>query len=163
MDPLLSIIVPLLLLLAANGAPILARGLLGGRLDAPIDGGLQLSDGRPLFGPTKSWRGLCAALLLTSCVALLLGLPWWLGALFGLFAMVGDLLSSFIKRRINIAPHGRAAGLDQLPEALLPLWLLNDQLGVDMSEIVAIVVLFWLISMLLSPLIYRLQRRKDLG
>ena len=31
--------------------------------------------------------------------------------------MLGDLLSSFIKRRIGIAPQGRAAGLDQLPEA----------------------------------------------
>ena len=151
---------PLLLLLAANGAPVVARLVLGQRLASPLDGGRCFIDGRPLIGPAKSWRGVIAAVVVTSLFALLLHYGWWLGALLGLLAMVGDLIASFIKRRLAIPSHGRAMGLDQLPEALLPLWLLQAPLGLDWRQVIAITLLFMLLNLLLSPLLYRLHIRR---
>jgi CDP-2,3-bis-(O-geranylgeranyl)-sn-glycerol synthase len=61
---------------------------------------------------------------------------------FGLWSLTGDLLSSFTKRRLSIAPSGRAPGIDQVPEALLPLLVLRDSLGLDGPAIIATVALF---------------------
>jgi CDP-2,3-bis-(O-geranylgeranyl)-sn-glycerol synthase len=159
MEQLWSIVMPLwqplLLLVVANGAPILARLLLGARLDHPLDGNIRFIDGRPLLGATKSWRGVIAALLATTLCAKFLGMEWWLGGLLGLLAMAGDALASFAKRRLSIAPHGRAIGLDQIPEALLPLGLLHGSLGLDGTQVIGLVLLFMLLELLLSPLLYR--------
>ena len=43
-------------------------------------------------------------------------------------SMAGDLLASFLKRRFGLKVHAQAIGLDQIPEALLPL-LLNTSAG----------------------------------
>ena len=51
----------LVLLVVVNGAPIIAARLFGSRYDAPVDLGARLPDGRPLFGSSKTWRGLAAA------------------------------------------------------------------------------------------------------
>lgn len=146
---------PLLLLLLANGVPILARWQMAGRFDAPLDGGRYFIDGRPLLGPTKGWRGVVMAVIVTTITGWMLGMAWWLGALLGFLAMVGDTLASFIKRRLAIAPHGRAPVLDQLPESLLPLWLLREELGLTPSLLLVAVLLFILLDMALSPLLYR--------
>ena len=111
----------LILLSVANIAPVLARYLLGERWGWAIDHGLTLRDGRPVFGASKTWRGLVAALLLTAVVSLLLGLPLGFGLLFAATSMLGDLLSSFTKRRLGKASSTRFLALDQIPEALLPL------------------------------------------
>lgn len=73
--------------------------------------------------------------------------------------MVGDALGSFLKRRLAIAPQGRAVGLDQIPEALLPLWLLHHALGLGLAQILLLVAIFTLLEMALSPLLYRLHIR----
>src|SRR5262249_58539326 len=64
---------------------------------------------------------LVLAVLLTSAVAPLVGLPAAIGAIVGGSAMAGDLLSSFVKRRLALVPSSKATGLDQVPESLLPL------------------------------------------
>jgi CDP-2,3-bis-(O-geranylgeranyl)-sn-glycerol synthase len=53
-----------------------------------------LRDGHPLLGRSKTWRGLAAAILLAACAAVLMNLPWQLGALAAASAMAGDCLSS---------------------------------------------------------------------
>ena len=86
----LAILQSLILISAANGAPVLLARLLGARFAHPIDGGIVLRDGHPLLGRSKTWRGLAAAILLAACVAVLIGLPWRLGALAAASAMAGD-------------------------------------------------------------------------
>ncbi len=110
-----------LLIVVANGAPVLAKRALGTRLDRPLDGGTVLADGRPPFGPTKTIRGVALSLLATPLAAELLGLPWKVGALVAGAAIAGDLFSSFMKRRLGLPPSSMAIGLDQIPESLLPL------------------------------------------
>jgi CDP-2,3-bis-(O-geranylgeranyl)-sn-glycerol synthase len=155
MEGIWSVVSALLLLLLANGAPILAQFILGDRYSAPLDFGLRFSNGRSILGPTKTWRGIVSSLIFTTLGALALGVTWWLGLLFALFAMLGDVSASFIKRLLGIKPQGQALGLDQIPEALLPLWLTKDFLGLDWLMVLVTAVLFMLLELLLSPLLYR--------
>ena len=50
----------------------------------------------------------------------LLGFAWTCGLVVASVAMSGDLLSSFLKRRLSLPPSSRATGIDQIPECLLP-------------------------------------------
>src|SRR3974390_2699197 len=102
-----SLIVRMLVLLSvANGAPVLARDLLRNRFAPPVDGGAKFSDGRPLLGTSKTFRGIALAVAATSLCAPLLGWGWGIGFRIGLAAMVGDLASSFIKRPPDIPLGG---------------------------------------------------------
>ncbi len=52
--------------------------------------------------------------------------------------MLGDLSSSFVKRRLRLKLHAQVFGLDQIPEALLPLLLVQDHLGLSWLDITAL-------------------------
>jgi len=149
----------LILLAVANGAPVIAKRVLGDRLAWPLDGDARFFDGRPLFGASKTIRGIVLAVLGTSVVAPLLGLTLTTGALIGLGAMGGDLLSSFIKRRLALKPSSRATGLDQVPESLIPVLLCRQELALDAADIVAVVVLFFVGEVVLSRLLFQLRIR----
>lgn len=150
----------LLLLLTANGAPIIASNLFKDRGAWQVDGGRRFVDRQPIFGKSKTWRGIAASVVSCTVVALLLGLPALVGVLFGAFAMGGDLLSSFVKRRLNVPPSGRMTGLDQLPEALLPLILLQQPLALEAVELVAAVAIFFFLEVGLSRWLYRWHIRE---
>jgi CDP-diglyceride synthetase len=149
----------LVLLAVANTAPIAAKHVLGTRCNWPLDGGLRFFDGRPLLGPSKTVRGLAAAIAATALAALLLGVaPAW-GALMGAASMAGDALSSFAKRRLGIASSGKATGLDQIPEALLPLLAVQAALDLSWLQVFAITLVFFLLEMPLAWLSFRLGLR----
>ena len=133
----------LLLLLAANGSPLLARIMMRGRWDAPLDGGTRLADGHPLFGTSKTWRGVVTAVAVSAALA----------------AMTGDLASSFAKRRLGLASGHGAVGLDQLPESLLPLWVCRESLDLSALNVVWLGLGFAAADLLLSRLMYRLGLR----
>jgi len=151
----------LLLLLAANGSPVLAKRLLGGRWNRPLDGGARFLDGRPLLGASKTWRGLVVAVPVTALLGLLLGHALWLGAAFALLSLLGDLLTSFVKRRLGVRTSGRVRGLDQIPEALLPLLALQGALAIAWLDMVVVVALFTVGSLLLSRLLFRLGLKDE--
>jgi CDP-2,3-bis-(O-geranylgeranyl)-sn-glycerol synthase len=148
------------LLIVANGAPVLISKTLGTQWAWPVDNGLTLRDGRRLFGGTKTWRGLCSAVLFTTLAAIFGGIDLLTGVLFGLLAMCGDLLASFIKRRMGHGESSQARGLDTVPESLLPVLLLKDPLMLSLIDIILIVVLFFLIEELISPVLYRWHIKK---
>ena len=150
----------LLLLILANGAPVIAWKVLGRRASFPIDGNHRFLDGRPLFGPSKTVRGLVAAVVASTLAAPVMGLSWQLGTLFGVFAMLGDLISSFIKRRLGMASSSQAIGIDQIPEALLPLLLLHQQLGLDWPSVGLVALAFFIIEQLGSHILLRLRIRR---
>jgi len=104
----------LVLLVVANGAPVLVKKALGDQLAQPFDGGAVLPDGRPLFGSSKTVRGVVSSFLATPLVALLMGFQWEVGALVAGGAVAGDLFSSFVKRRLGFPPSSMALGLDQI-------------------------------------------------
>lgn len=159
MDDLLRIARVLALLGIANGTPILARKILKDRFGTPLDCGLVLPDGEPLLGGSKTFRGIVVATVCTALAATLLGMDWWLGAGIALLSMLGDLASSFVKRRLHLKPHSQAFGLDQLPEALLPLFFLKTALSLNYPDILAVTVLFVVLEIVLSRLLFRLKVR----
>ena len=123
----------LLLIIVANGAPILGTAILGNCGDWPVDGGRLWSDSRPLLGASKTWRGVLLAVTATIVMAVLLDLPARIGLQIGAFAVLGDFLSSFSKRRLGLAPSSMALGLDQIPESLLPLLSVQEEFGLSGS------------------------------
>ena len=142
----------LLLLVIANGTPVVIGILLRDRLAWPLDGARQFIDGRRLFGSSKTVRGVLVAVAATALVAPALGMDRGSGALFGLLAMTGDLGSSFLKRRLGFTPGCARPLLDQLPETLLPLWLLQPVTGASYLEMAVAIALFIVLDLLLSRL-----------
>ncbi len=116
---------------AANGVPV----LLGG--GPPIDFKKKFVDHRPIFGKSKTWRGFWSAIFLGFITGVLVRhllipilhpldqftLPGddWFGFYLGLGAMLGDLIGSFIKRRLNLKSGASAPILDQSGFAIMGL------------------------------------------
>ncbi|MEJ2685611.1 MAG: CDP-archaeol synthase [Gammaproteobacteria bacterium] len=148
-----------LVLIVANGAPIVARKVFGARLAVPLDGNRVFADGRPILGSSKTVRGVAAALLATPPAAVLLGLPAQVGLTVAFFAMVGDALASFAKRRLDIPVSGRCLGLDQIPESLLPALALQAPLALGALEITAVVAGFIVSELALSRVLFQLNIR----
>jgi len=145
----------LILLLAANGAPVLATLVLGKRWAWPVDFGYTLRDDKRLLGDSKTWRGVCSGILITATVAMLFDLHLIIGAVFGMLTMLGDCVSSFIKRRLGYSPSSHARGLDTVPESLLPTLFLKQQLGLGLTDILLLVLVFFLFEEFISPVLYQ--------
>ncbi len=149
----------LVLLAVANGTPVVAKKLLGPAFSGPVDGNLSLGDGRPLFGASKTIRGIVLSLLATTAVAPMLGLPSLAGATVSAGAMIGDLLSSFVKRRVGLASSSKAVGLDQIPESLIPAALLSLIVPMSVADGAVVVATFFIAEIALSKYLFRLQIR----
>jgi hypothetical protein len=148
-----------LLLLVANGTPVIAKRLFGDYLAWPVDAGYKFVDGRVLFGASKTIRGLVLSILLTSGFAALTGTAWHVGAVIGTTAMLGDLASSFAKRRMNLEPSAKAIGLDQIPESLLPSLVSQPLLGTTIWDIAITTIVFVIGELILSRVLFVLKIR----
>jgi hypothetical protein len=157
----LTIVQLSLLLVVANGAPVIATRIFGDRFSWPLDDGVACVDGKPLLGKSKSVRGIVASVLSSALAAPLLGLPWAIGIVVGGAAMAGDLVSSFVKRRLALAPHSRATGLDQIPESLLPLLACRGALGLSGLDIAIGVAIFFVGELVLSVLLFKAHIREQ--
>ncbi|MCP5246447.1 MAG: CDP-archaeol synthase [Burkholderiales bacterium] len=136
----------LALVITANGAPIALRYLAGHKMAYPVDFHIYFIDQKRLFGNTKTWRGLMASLLLTCPAAVLLDYDLKTGFLIAAGAMSGDLLSSFIKRRLNMRPSSMAPLLDQVPESLIPALLVMHSFHLTAHTIIYLVILFFVLE-----------------
>ena len=150
----------LLLIIIANGAPILIRVLFRGRFNQAVDFGLKMPDGYDILGASKTWRGVCAAIAATPAAAWLMGYSLETGFLVAIYAVVGDLLSSFLKRRLGKEPSSMAFILDQVPESLLPGLMMMDVFKLELQSILIMVLIFIIIELLLSHILYEWGIRK---
>jgi CDP-archaeol synthase len=156
---LLHILQLLALITLANGTPIVAKKIFGPRFSFPLDAGTILFDGRPLFGPSKTVRGILICVLITTASAPLIGLDLTIGAIVAGAAMAGDLFSSFVKRRLNFPPSSQALGLDQVPESLFPMLACREALSLTIPDIAIGVGAFFIGELILSRLLYKVQLR----
>jgi hypothetical protein len=154
-----NILEMLILLMLANGTPVIAKKILDNRFSYPMDAGVRFVDGNRLFGPSKTIRGIVLAVLVTAAGATLMGLDWMLGALVGGTAMLGDLFSSFIKRRLGMTSSSEAPGLDQIPEALLPLIACRSWLALGLGDILVVLMLFCVGEIVLSRVLFAVGLR----
>ena len=89
----------------ANMTPVLARNLP--ILDFPIS--------PEYFGVNKTWRGLVLGSIMPTTIGYIFGVESFLYLLTICFgALAGDLVFSFIKRRLNIEPGQSWFPFDQL-------------------------------------------------
>jgi CDP-diglyceride synthetase len=154
------VIAQLLALLAvANGTPVVATKLLGTERASPLDGNATLSDGRPVFGSSKTLRGVILSIALTTACAPLIGLGWEVGLVVSAGAMVGDLFSSFVKRRLGMSSSSKFTGLDQIPESLLPLLACMALLPLTPLSVAVGTFLFFVGALLLSRVFFKLNIR----
>jgi CDP-2,3-bis-(O-geranylgeranyl)-sn-glycerol synthase len=147
------------LLTLANGTPVVAKRIFSDRFASPVDGNHKFIDGRPLFGTSKTVRGIVFSVVATSVCAPLVGLGVSIGFIVAVTAMAGDLLSSFIKRRLALAPSSQAIGLDQIPESLIPLLACRQEVGLSFTDVIMGVVIFLVGELALSLALFRLHFR----
>ncbi|MCK4675103.1 MAG: CDP-archaeol synthase [Gammaproteobacteria bacterium] len=145
----------LLLIIIANGAPILLRLLLNDSFKLAVDFGQKLPDNKRIFGPSKTWRGIVAALSATTLVAWLLGYSVNTGLLVAIYSVLGDLFSSFIKRRLGMPASSMALLLDQVPESLLPAFMMMKAFNLDISSVILLVLTFIITELILSHIFYK--------
>jgi CDP-2,3-bis-(O-geranylgeranyl)-sn-glycerol synthase len=155
----LTIVRLALLLAVANGAPVIATRIFGQRFAWRVDTGVDFWDRRPLLGKSKTLRGVLVSVLSSALAAPLFGFDWQIGIAVGSAAMAGDLLSSFAKRRLNLAPSSRATGLDQIPESLFPLLACRTALALSVLDIAIGVAIFFAGEVMLSLLLYKIHIR----
>jgi len=145
----------LVLLVVANGTPVIAARLFGGFLNQPLDGDAAFIDGRPLLGRSKTVRGIILAVAATTALAPMVGFAWIDGLIIASAAMIGDLCSSFLKRRLDLPPSSRATGIDQIPECLFPTIAIRSTLGLTVLDAVSVVIIFFVGEVLLSQLLFK--------
>jgi CDP-diglyceride synthetase len=154
------VVLQLLFLLAlANGSPVVAKRIFGNYCSWPLDGNIKFVDGHPLFGASKTVRGILVSIFVTSACAPLLGLTLKLGLVVAATAMAGDLFSSFLKRRLGLQPSSRAVGLDQIPESLFPLLACSQAFSLTALDIIAGTAIFFVGEVALSRALFRLHLR----
>lgn len=146
MDQLLLGAKALALILFVNFVPPVLALKLKRRWNRPLDRGLRFIDGRPLLGPHKTVRGLLGSVAGGGLAGLVLGLPLWLGLFTGLASMAGDLLTSFIKRRLNKSSGQDAPGVDQFLEGFLPVVVLAHGLPLTLPWATAVLASFCLVA-----------------
>ena len=150
----------LLLLVAVNSSPVVIAWLLRDRYSWPIDLNVYWSDHRPIFGAHKTWRGLIVAVLVGAGVGSALSIGWHVGSIFAMLALAGDLLSSFVKRRLGQPNGGRVPLIDQLPEALLPMIGLRSPLGLNTVSLFGTAAVFTVLDLIFSRLRPQEPRRQ---
>ncbi len=136
----------------ANAAPVIFGG---GR---PIDGGRKFIDGKPILGSHKTIRGFVSGMIVGTLVgwaqealAPQVGLTRGsvvLGLLLSLGALTGDLLGSFIKRRLNLKPGEAFPISDQLSFVVVALLFSLPVKPPPISYVLIILILTPLIHML---------------
>lgn len=157
----LAILQLMVLLILANGTPVVAKKIFGRRFSRALVANLTFFDKRPLFGPSKTFRGVLSSVLVTTTGAPIIGLNPEIGALVASVAMAGDLFSSFVKRRFDFPPSSQALGLDQVPESLFPLLACRYVLPLTVLDIALIVGIFFVGELIISRLLYRIHLRDE--
>lgn len=132
----------LVFMLWVNVLPPLANVLWGNRLALPLDAGKAWRDGRSLLGEHKTLRGVLISVVGGTAASPLLGVTWWVAGTAALVAMGGDLLSSFIKRRLDYPSGEPVPVLDQVFEGLFPAAFLAPHLGLAWWQALTVTALF---------------------
>lgn len=141
----------LALIVTANITPPVASIVFRERFSRRLDQGLNWIDGAPLFGRTKTIRGVILAIPAAALVGHSIGVTATLGAVVATAAMAGDLASSFCKRRLGFVSSAAAPGIDQIPESLLPAVVCASPLALSWYDVAAVAIIFSLGDVIVSP------------
>jgi len=128
-------------------------------LNCPVDNGIRFR-GKRLLGNNKTIRGLLFGVLFGLLVASAIdhwtgyGNAWLMGVLLGLFAMLGDMIESIIKRQLGIAPGKQFLPFDQIDwviGASIPLGYFGF---ITLAEFAVALILFFILHVMLKHVGY---------
>lgn len=151
----------------ANMAPVLFKWLPV--LNTPIDFGRSIH-GQRIFGQNKTWRGLLIGIL-AGIVVVYLQQKFYpgygtenfilLGALLGGGALLGDLVKSFFKRRVAIAPGQSWWFFDQIDWIVGALVLVSFYKSVSWQIWLTALVIFGLLHPVINLVGYYLGIKQN--
>ncbi|MCW4049830.1 MAG: CDP-2,3-bis-(O-geranylgeranyl)-sn-glycerol synthase [Candidatus Bathyarchaeota archaeon] len=118
----------------ANASPV----VLGG--GPPLDGGSRWSDGRPLLGDHKTIKGTFYGILVGIIVGVLQGNIVG-GSMQAVGAIAGDIIVSFLKRRIDLVPGESFPVGDQLDFIVFAVILSYPFQNTSWGQIVTILLI----------------------
>ena len=126
--------------------------LLGGK--TPVDFNKNFFDSRPILGKGKTFKGtilgITAGIIIAAAINGLIpeqtaqyySVNYLLiAALLVALAILGDIIGSFIKRRLNIERGKPVLLLDQLDFVIVPMLFLWSQKFVSLTEIIIVLVI----------------------
>jgi CDP-2,3-bis-(O-geranylgeranyl)-sn-glycerol synthase len=155
----------------ANATPVIFGG------GQPMDFGKIFFDGKPLFGSHKTVRGFLSGLIVGTLVGLVQTLLFeqiliqyssqfqytiFLGFSLSLGALIGDLIESFLKRRLNRAPGSSLPVADQI-DFILGAFLFSIPVSSPSLPVVLIILLITIPIHLLTNLGAALLNMKNKG
>lgn len=124
----------------ANATPLLVIKLI--KQGHPIDLNRNFIDEKPIFGPGKTIEGFFIGILIGTITGIIQDQSNILRAVtLSLGAMFGDLVGSFIKRRLNIRRGDPAPILDQLAFILGAIILSSYFENYEVKEAIMIVLI----------------------
>ncbi|MEM3399328.1 MAG: CDP-2,3-bis-(O-geranylgeranyl)-sn-glycerol synthase [Candidatus Micrarchaeia archaeon] len=131
----------------ANSTPT----IFGGGM--PMDFGRNFFDGNRILGDGKTWRGFAFGLsagILTAILeqVFLGGIFLWSGCVLSLGAVCGDVIGSFIKRRMNYKRGAPVPILDQLTFIFFSIILLYPFIPLSWASIVFLLLLTYILHVL---------------
>lgn len=127
----------------------------------PLDGRRTLPDGRRLLGDGKTVRGAGGGLLVATVIGVTAGASLAAAFLVAGSAMAGDLLGSFVKRRLGRDRGAPLLLLDQL-DALLPLALVEWRwhlLGLSGQALAALAAAIFIVQLAGNYILYRMGKK----
>ena len=160
----------------ANMAPVVAKNMFR-KLTLPIDFNIGLGN-NTIFGKNKTYRGLIAGMLAAIIVAYtqfflnggnifadlaLVDYSNWLliGLLLGLGAMFGDLVKSFVKRRIGLKPGMPFVPFDQLDFVFGALVFIYPVARLSMEKMAIILFISFILHMVINHIAFYTGIRKE--
>jgi len=159
----------------ANMAPVIVK-----KIDLfvyPIDFNKRLN-GKPILGKNKTFRGLIFGVIFAVVAAYLQFLlynkgffrnisfisyqNWFLfGFLIGLGALTGDLIKSFIKRRLDMKPGSKFVPFDQTDFVIGALLFIMPILNVTLKILTASLVLSFILHIIVNHLAFYFKIRNE--
>jgi len=175
---MLTLIIDALWLMLPAYVPNSSAVLFAGK--TPVDFGKNFVDGKRIFGPGKTFRGLIGGTLTGIAVGLFLQLikestqigvpsfePIYVVITLSLGAMLGDLVKSFLKRRLGLDRGSPLPVVDQL-DFVVGAWVLTYIFFSDwfvqnftLSVIVVLLILSPLLHVAVNVIGYKLGKKKE--
>jgi CDP-2,3-bis-(O-geranylgeranyl)-sn-glycerol synthase len=160
----------------ANMAPVIVKDAFKS-LKVPIDFNKKIKN-KPIFGKNKTFRGLVFGVLFAVIVAYLQFLFYknnifaglviadysnWLliGFLMGFGAIFGDLIESFIKRRMNYEPGKSLVPWDQTDFVIGALIFVYPFVELSLDKILIILVISLMLHIIVNHLAFYMKVRKE--
>ena len=160
----------------ANMAPVMTKKIFN-NLKIPIDFNKKINN-KPIFGQNKTFRGLIFGVIFAIIIAFIQSVFYnnnilldislvdysnWLliGFLLGLGAIFGDLIESFVKRRLNYEPGKSFVPFDQLDFVIGALIFIYPIVSLSLNKILIILILSFVLHVLVNHISFYTSVRKE--